>query len=93
VADINRDGRIDYSDVFDDLWPNLSGPAPLKPIHPPALPVAPLQSTDSVFNENSSWEIELMWFDQVHDRSGDSDEDDPLEATAVDGVFSVYYEE
>jgi hypothetical protein len=34
-----------------------------------------------------------MWFDQVHDRSGDSDEDDPLEATAVDGVFSVYYEE
>jgi hypothetical protein len=95
VADINRDGRIDYSDVFDDLWPNLSGPAPLKPIHPPALPVAPLQSTDSVFNENSSWEIELIWFDQAYGTSSGSDdsEDDPLETAAVDGVFSVYYEE
>jgi hypothetical protein len=94
VADINRDGRIDYSDVFDDLWPNLSGPAPLKPIHPPALPAAPLQSTGSVFNEKLSWEIELIWLDQLYGTSsgsGDSEEDDPLEATAVDGVFSVYY--
>jgi predicted neuraminidase len=96
VADINRDGRIDYSDVFDDLWPNLSGPAPLKPIHPPALPVAPLQSTDSVFDEKLSWEIELIWFDQAYGTSSgshDSDEDNPLQATGVDGVFSVYYEE
>jgi hypothetical protein len=95
VADINRDGRIDYSDVFDDLWPNLSGPAPLKPIHAPAAPVAPLQSTDSVFNEKLSWEIELIWFDQAYGTSSGSDDsdDDPLEATAVDGVFSVYYEE
>jgi hypothetical protein len=91
VADINRDGRIDYSDVFDDLWPNLSGPTPLKPIHPPALPVAPLQSTDSVFREDLPWGIELMWFDQLYGGSDDSEEDDPLQATAVDGVFSVYY--
>jgi hypothetical protein len=93
VADINRDGRIDYSDVFDDLWPNLSGPAPLKPIHAPALPVAPIQSADSAFDEDLSWAIELMWFDQAHDSSADSEKDDPLEATAVDGVLSVYYEE
>jgi outer membrane protein assembly factor BamB len=96
VADINRDGRIDYSDVFDDLWPNLSGPAPLKPIHPPALPVAPLQSTDSVFDEDLSWAMEMIWFDKLYGGSGgsdDSEEDDPLEATAVDGVFSVYYGE
>jgi hypothetical protein len=92
VADINRDGRIDYSDVFDDLWPNLSGPAPLKPIHPPALPVAPLQSTDSVFREDLPWGIELMWFDQLYGGSGDSEEDDPLQATAVDGVFTLYDE-
>jgi hypothetical protein len=94
VADINRDGRIDYSDVFDDLWPNLSGPAPLKPIHPPTLPAAPFQSTGSVFDEKLSWEIELIWLDQLYGTSsgsGDSDEDDLLEATAVDGVFSVYY--
>jgi GH35 family endo-1,4-beta-xylanase len=93
VADINRDGRIDYSDVFDDLWPNLSGPAPLKPIHPPALPVAPLQSTDSVFEEGHSWAMEMIWFDKLYGGSGNSEEDDPLEATAVDGVFSVYYSE
>jgi hypothetical protein len=95
VADINRDGRIDYSDVFDDLWPNLSGPAPLKPIHPPALPVAPLQSTESVFDEDLSWAIELLWFDALHDGSAGSEEeeDGPLEATAVNGVFSVYCDE
>jgi hypothetical protein len=96
VADINRDGRIDYSDVFDDLWPNLSGPAPLKPIHPPALPVAPLQSTDLVLDEDLSWAIEMIWLDQLYGTSSgadDSEEDEPLEATAVDGVFSVYYEE
>jgi hypothetical protein len=93
VADINRDGRIDYSDVFDDLWPNLSGPAPLKPIHAPAAPVALLESTDTFFREDLPWGIELMWFDQLYGGSGDSEEDEPLQATAVDGVFSVYYEE
>jgi hypothetical protein len=93
VADINRDGRIDYSDVFDDLWPNLSGPAPLKPISPPVPPPALLESTDSVFDEDLSWAIELVWFDRLYGSSGDPEEDDPLEATAVDGVFSVYYEE
>jgi hypothetical protein len=92
VADINRDGRIDYSDVFDDLWPNLSGPAPLKPIHAPAAPVALLESTDALFREDLPWGIELMWFDQLYGGSGDSEEDEPLQATAVDGVFSVYYE-
>jgi hypothetical protein len=93
VADINRDGRIDYSDVFDDLWPNLSGPAPLKPISPPAPPPALLESTESVFEEDISWAIELMWFEQASNGSDDSGEDSPLGATAVDGVFSVYYEE
>jgi hypothetical protein len=93
VADINRDGRIDYSDVFDDLWPNLSGPAPLKPIHPPALPVAPLQSTDLVLDEDLSWEIELIWFDQLYGGSDDSEEDDLLEATAVDRVLAGCYGE
>jgi hypothetical protein len=93
VADINRDGRIDYSDVFDDLWPNLSGPAPLKPISPPVPPPASLESTDSVFREDLSRAVELIWFDRTYDSSGDSEEDDPLESTAVDSVFSVYYEE
>jgi hypothetical protein len=68
----------------------------LKPIHPPALPVAPLQAAESVFGEDLSWQVELIWFDQAYgssSNSDDSDEDDPLEATAVDGVFSVYYEE
>jgi parallel beta-helix repeat protein len=96
VADINRDGRIDYSDVFDDLWPNLSGPAPLKPITPPVPPPVLLESTDSVFHEDLSWAMEMIWFDQFYGTSGNSDDskdDDPLEATAVDGVFSIYYEE
>jgi hypothetical protein len=93
VADINRDGRIDYSDVFDDLWPNLSGPAPLKPITPPVPPPVLLESTDSVFHEDLSWAIEWIWFDALQGTSADSEEDAPLEASTVDGVFSVYYEE
>jgi hypothetical protein len=93
VADINRDGRIDYSDVFDDLWPNLSGPDPLKPISPPVPPPALLESTDSVFNEDLSWAIELMWFDQAYDSSDHSQEDAPLETIALDHVFSLYDEE
>ena len=94
-GDVNRDGRIDYSDIFDAVWPNLFGPSPLVQLTAPAAPASLLQSTDSAFNENRPWAIELMWFDELYRTSSNSEEeeDDALEATAVDGVFAVYYEE
>ena len=95
AGDVNRDGRIDYSDVFDAVWPNLFGPSPLVQITPPAAPASPPQSTGFVFGENRPWAIELMWFDELYGTSSNSEEeeDDTLEATAVDNVFAVYDEE
>ena len=95
-GDVNRDGRIDYSDIFDAVWPNLFGPSPLVQLTAPAAPAAPaarLQSSDFVFDENLPWAIELVRLDESYGSSSDSEEDDPLEATAVDGVFAMYDEE
>ena len=94
-ADVNRDGRIDYSDVFDAVWPNLFGPSPLEPITPPTAPAAPLESTDVVFDEDLSWAIELIWFDELYGSSSDSEEEEEeaLEATAADTVFTMYEED
>ena len=92
-ADVNRDKRIDYSDVFDAVWPNLFGPSPLVQLTAPTTPASLLESTDSVFGKNRPWAIELMWFNELYGGSDDSEEDDPLEATAVDGVFMMYSEE
>ena len=95
AGDVNRDGRIDYGDVFDAVWPNLFGPSPLVQLTAPAAPAAPPESAGSVFGENRSWAIEVMWFDELYGNSSNSEEeeDDPLEATSVDSVFSMYYEE
>ena len=49
----------------------------------------------SVFDEDLSWEIELMWYDELYGSSDDyeEEEEDALEAAAVDDVFSLYDEE
>ena len=93
-GDVNRDGRIDYGDIFDAVWPNLFGPSPLVQLTAPTTPAAPLESTDSIFDENLPWAIELLWFDELYGTSSDSEEEEEtLEATAVDGVFMMYSEE
>ena len=89
------DGRVDYDDVFDGVWPNLFAPSPLVQLTAPATLPALLEPTDLVLDENLLWAIELMWFDELYGTSSDSEEDeeDALEATAVDGVFAVYDED
>ena len=100
VGDINRDTRIDYSDVFDGVWPHLFEEDPLiklndpeAPEAPAAPPAAPLESAGLVAKETPPWLIKLMWIEELYRSSRDSKNDDLLRAAAVDGVFSLYYEE
>ena len=93
-ADVNRDGVINYDDLFDPnaWWDNVFGSPPLAPITPPAPPPL-LESIDSVFSDDLSWAAELVWFDELYGTSNDSEEEDILEETAVDGDFTMYSEE